>query len=264
MAVSVFDIFKIGIGPSSSHTVGPMRAALMFAHYLQDAHKLAEVHAIRISLYGSLGATGKGHGTDKGVILGLMGHAPESIDPDLTNDFIEDMRQTASLRVLGQHPLRFIEKEHILFHRREAMAEHPNGMKFEAFDAQQQLLATKSYLSVGGGFVVTAGAANTQILAAAEHVPFPVRTGDELMAVCASHSMTVAQIMLENEKTWRSTEEIRSRLLQIWAVMQACVERGCLTGPDPAQAHFGSTAPEIPAPPDDCALLCDRPPRPYA
>ena len=171
MAVSVFDIFKIGIGPSSSHTVGPMRAALMFAHHLRDEHTLTETHEIRISLYGSLGATGRGHGTDKGVILGLMGHAPESINPDLTAGFIDAMRNTNSLRVLNEHQIRFIEKEHVLFYRREAMPEHPNGMKFEAFDTNNELVVTKSYLSVGGGFVVTAGAANSQVLTAAQQLP---------------------------------------------------------------------------------------------
>src|SRR5450830_1936770 len=227
MAVSVFDIFKIGIGPSSSHTVGPMRAALMFAHHLRDEHTLTETHEIRISLYGSLGATGKGHGTDKGVILGLMGHAPDSINPDLIADLIEAMRKTASLRLLNVHTVRFVEKEHILFYRREAMAEHPNGMKFEAFDLNKQLIASKSYLSVGGGFVVTAGASNAQVLAAANQLPYAFTSGDELLKVCAEHKMSVAQIMWENEKSWRSAEEIRSQLLHIWAVMQACVKRGC-------------------------------------
>jgi L-serine dehydratase len=246
MAVSVFDIFKIGIGPSSSHTVGPMRAALMFANHLQDENKLADVHTIRIALYGSLGATGKGHGTDKGVILGLMGHAPDSVDPDLANGYLEDMRQSGTLRILDQHPVRFTEKEHILFYRREAMAEHPNGMKFEALDAQQQVVAAKAYLSVGGGFVVTAGAPNTQVMAAAQQLPYGFKTGDELLAICASHNMTVAQIMLENEKTWRSADDIRSQLLHIWSVMQACVERGCHSSdPMPGPLKVRRRAPDL-------------------
>ena len=227
MAVSVFDIFKIGIGPSSSHTVGPMRAALMFAHHLRDDHTLATTHEIRISLYGSLGATGKGHGTDKGVILGLMGHAPDSINPDLIGDLIDAMRKTSTLRLLNEQTVRFVEKEHIVFYRREAMPEHPNGMKFEAFDLDKKLIASKSYLSVGGGFVVTAGAPNAQVFAAASQLPYAFSSGDELLKVCADNQMSVAQIMWENEKTWRSAEEIRSQLLHIWAVMQACVKRGC-------------------------------------
>jgi L-serine dehydratase len=246
MAVSVFDIFKIGIGPSSSHTVGPMRAAMMFANHVKDQGVLSSMQQIKVSLYGSLGATGKGHGTDKGVILGLMGHAPESIDPDLTAGFIETMRHTNSLRVLNEHQIRFIEKEHVLFYRREAMPEHPNGMKFEAFDTNGELVATKSYLSVGGGFVVTAGAANSQVLTAAQQLPYPFKSGDELMKICADNGMSIAQVMLENEKTWRPEWEVRDKLLNIWSVMQACVERGSHSlDPMPGPLKVRRRAPDL-------------------
>ena len=246
MAVSVFDIFKIGIGPSSSHTVGPMRAAMMFANHLKDEGVLPSVQQIKVSLYGSLGATGKGHGTDKGVILGLMGHAPESINPDLTAGFINAMRNTNSLSVLNEHQIRFVEKEHVLFYRREAMPEHPNGMKFEAFDSSNELVATKSYLSVGGGFVVTAGATNSHVLTAAQQLPYPFKSGDELMKVCADSGMSIAQVMLENEKTWRPEWEIRDKLLDIWSVMQACVERGCHSlDPMPGPLKVRRRAPDL-------------------
>lgn len=133
MAVSVFDLFKIGIGPSSSHTVGPMRAALMFASGLEADGLMPQVASVRVELYGSLGATGKGHGTDRGVILGLMGEAPDTIDPDSIDAKLAELRASQSLSLLGRHAVRFTEKEHIAFYRREAMAEHPNGMKFHAF-----------------------------------------------------------------------------------------------------------------------------------
>lgn len=246
MAVSVFDIFKIGIGPSSSHTVGPMRAALMFANHLKEEALLPSIREVKVSLYGSLGATGKGHGTDKGVILGLMGHAPDTFNPDLATGLIATMRESGSLKLLNDCPIRFVEKEHVLFYRREAMPEHPNGMKFEAFGADQELVASKSYLSVGGGFVVTAGAANTQVIHAADRLPYAFRTGDELLKVCADNKMSIAEVMLENEKTWRQEWEIRDKLLEIWSVMQACVERGCHSlDPMPGPLKVRRRAPDL-------------------
>jgi len=246
MAVSVFDLFKIGIGPSSSHTVGPMRAAFMFATHLAQAGQLDRVVTVSVSLYGSLGATGKGHGTDKGVILGLMGFVPEHIDPNQVPALLGVLRSRRELLLLGQHPVRFVEKEHILFYRREAMPEHPNGMKCSALDADGQLLAEKKYLSVGGGFVVTAGAPNTHVLTALEKVAHPFHTGDELLAVCRQTGLSIAQVMLENEKCWHAEEEIRARLLEIWDVMQACVQRGC-SAHDPLPGPLGvrRRAPEL-------------------
>jgi L-serine dehydratase len=151
MAVSVFDLFKIGIGPSSSHTEGPMRAVLMFAQGLERDGLLDRVATIRSELYGSLGATGKGHGTDKGVMLGLMGLAPDTVDPAQINRLLHEVRSTRSLSLLGKRSLPFFEKDHILFYRRGAMAEHANGMKFHALDAQGQSLRESCYLSEGGG-----------------------------------------------------------------------------------------------------------------
>ena len=165
MAISVFDLFKIGIGPSSSHTVGPMRAASMFAQALQNDHMLAQVASVKCELYGSLGATGKGHGSDVAVMLGLMGHAPDTVDVEAVPILIAQARKTQSLSLLGGQVIPFREKEHLLMYRREAMAEHPNGMKFTAFSADGAVLRESKYLSVGGGFVVTAGAANEAVLA---------------------------------------------------------------------------------------------------
>jgi len=248
MAVSVFDLFKIGIGPSSSHTVGPMRAALMFASGLEADGLLPQVASVRVELYGSLGATGKGHGTDRGVILGLMGEAPDTIDPDTIETKLAALRASQSLSLLGRHAVRFTEKEHIAFYRREAMAEHPNGMKFHAFDAAGERLREARYLSVGGGFVVTAGGAdkNTQVLSAHDQLPHPFRSGRDLLTMCAATGKSIARLMLENELTWRSEAEVRSGLLNIWHVMQACVARGCRTeGELPGPFHVRRRAAEL-------------------
>ncbi|MEX3981700.1 L-serine ammonia-lyase [Paraburkholderia sp. EG287A] len=232
MAVSVFDLFKVGIGPSSSHTVGPMRAALMFAEGLERDGLLASTAAVKVELYGSLGATGKGHGTDRGVMLGLMGDAPDTVDPDTIGERLEAVRTSRQLALLGRHPIAFVPKEHVAFYR-QALPEHPNGMKLRALDANGDTLRESTYLSVGGGFVVTAGAPNTKVLAAAQQLPNPFTTGAEMLALCASTGKSIAQLMLENERVWHSDEQIRSGLLHIWNVMQSCVSRGCgINNPD--------------------------------
>lgn len=229
MAVSVFDLFKVGIGPSSSHTVGPMRAALMFAQGLARDGLMAQVANVRVELYGSLGATGKGHGTDKGVMLGLLGEAPDTVDPDRVEALIGAVRAARSLSLLGSHPVPFVEKEHIAFYRREALAEHPNGMKFHAFDSAGTSLREARYLSVGGGFVVTAGAANTHVRDADQQLPFPFRSGRAMLDMAAQSGKSIAQMMMANECVWRSEAEVHEGLQHLWNVMQACVARGIRT-----------------------------------
>ncbi|MEC3768165.1 MULTISPECIES: L-serine ammonia-lyase [Cupriavidus] len=246
MAVSVFDLFKVGIGPSSSHTVGPMRAALMFAQGLERDGLLPQVASVRVELYGSLGATGKGHGTDKGVILGLMGESPDTIDPDSIDTRLAALRKSRELSLLGRHIVPFVEKEHIAFYRREALAEHPNGMKFHAFDSGGASLREARYLSVGGGFVVTAGAPNTQVLNAAQQLPHPFRSGKDMLQMARDSGKSIARLMLENELTWRSEQEVVDGLLHIWDVMQACVARGCRTdGELPGPFKVKRRAPEL-------------------
>jgi L-serine dehydratase len=229
MAVSVFDLFKIGIGPSSSHTVGPMRAALMFVQGLERDGLLAATASVKVDLYGSLGATGKGHGTDRGVMLGLMGDAPDTVDPDTIATRLEAVRNSRTLALLGTHSVPFVQKEHISFYR-QALPEHPNGMKLHAFDQAGETLRVSTYLSVGGGFVVTAGAPNTKVLQAGGQLPNAFSTGNELLALCESTGKTIAQLMWENERAWRTDEETRAGLLKIWDVMQSCVARGCGIG----------------------------------
>jgi len=246
VAVSVFDLFKVGIGPSSSHTVGPMRAALMFAHGLERDGLLAQVASVRVELYGSLGATGKGHGTDKGVILGLMGESPDTVDPDTIDGKLAALRTHRELALLGKHAVPFVERDHIAFYRREAMAEHPNGMKFHAYDADGASLREARYLSVGGGFIVTAGAPNTQLQAAERQLPHPFRSGRAMLDMAHASGKTIAQLMLENELVWRSEKEVVDGLLHIWDVMQRCVARGCRTdGELPGPFKVRRRAPEL-------------------
>ncbi len=226
MAISVFDLFKIGIGPSSSHTVGPMRAARLFALALQHDGKLGATRSVRCALYGSLGATGKGHGSDKAVMLGLMGHAPDVVAVDAVAGLIAQVRATRSLCLLGEHPIDFVETEHLLLHRRETLPEHPNGMIFSAFDATGQLIKTSTYLSVGGGFVVTAGSANAAVLTEYKNVAYPFTSGRELLSICNMHGITIHELMWVNERTWRSDEDIQAGLQTIWQTMRDCVQRG--------------------------------------
>lgn len=246
MAVSVFDLFKVGIGPSSSHTVGPMRAAGMFAHGLERDGLLPRIASVRVELYGSLGATGKGHGTDKGVILGLMGESPDTVDPDAIDARLADLRASKLLSLLGRHTVPFVEREHVVFYRREAMAEHPNGMKFHAYDADGASLREARYLSVGGGFVVTAGAPNSQVLAAEKQLPHPFRSGRAMLDMAHASGKSIARLMLENELTWRTEQEVVDGLLHIWDVMQQCVARGCRTdGELPGPFKVRRRAPEL-------------------
>ena len=228
MAISVFDLFKIGIGPSSSHTVGPMRAARMFADALNHDGLLDRVHAVRVELFGSLGATGKGHGSDKAVMLGLEGEAPERIDPATIPDRMASIRSRKALLLLGTHRIDFNEADHLAFHRRRALPFHPNGLRFTASDAQEQPLCSRTYYSVGGGFVVNdTGTGEQRIKEDDTPLPHPYRSGAELLQRCAAHRLSISALMLENEQAWRSEPAIRQGLLEIWSVMQRCVERGC-------------------------------------
>jgi L-serine dehydratase len=226
MAISVFDLFKVGIGPSSSHTVGPMRAAGMFALLLQKEGLLDQTASVKAELYGSLGATGKGHGSHIGIMLGLMGHTPDMVDVDAVPGIIQKARTLETISLLALQPIVFREKESVLMYRREAMAEHPNGMQFSAFDAAGAVLRQAKYLSVGGGFVVTVGASNVNVLTAYQQVPYPFTSGDQLLALCKQHGLTISEVMWANERTWREDDEIRTQLLYLWRVMRECVQRG--------------------------------------
>ena len=223
MAISVFDLFKIGIGPSSSHTVGPMRAAAMFAHELLETGVVDRLVRIEVELFGSLGATGKGHGTDKAVILGLEGEAPETVDTDAIPARLEQVHANGQLRLLGDRPLDF----ELVFHRRKTLPYHPNGLIFHALGAGGQVLRERSYYSVGGGFVVDEdSAAEDRIISDRTRIPYPFGSGAELLALCERHRLRIADIALANERAWREEAEIRAGVLRIHRAMMDCMERG--------------------------------------
>ncbi|HSV71355.1 MAG TPA: L-serine ammonia-lyase [Methylibium sp.] len=234
MAVSVFDLFKIGIGPSSSHTVGPMRAARRFVERLAADDLLARSARVRCELYGSLGATGKGHGSDKAVLLGLMGEAPDTVDVDRIAERVAAVRATRRLALAGDHEIGFDEVQDLVFHRRESLPLHPNGMRLVAYDAGGAELANRCYYSVGGGFVLgeeqlAGGGSEPAIVPDATPLPHPFHSGDELLVRCAEVGGSIADVVRRNERVWRSDAEIDAGLLTIWAAMQACVDRGLRT-----------------------------------
>ena len=230
MAISVFDLFRIGIGPSSSHTVGPMRAAGMFVHELGASRVLADVERIQVELYGSLGATGKGHGTDKAVILGLQGELPDSVDVNAIPSRLEQVRTSGQLRLPCAKTLAFDGQADLVFNKQEALPYHPNGLVFRALGRGGRVLDERTYYSVGGGFVVSAAAAGADRIVEDQTVlALPFTTGAQLLGHCTEQGLSISQGMLQNERAWRTEAEIRSGLLTIWQVMQACVERGCQT-----------------------------------
>ena len=228
MAISTFDLFTIGIGPSSSHTVGPMRAARLFASKLDDMDTLERVSALTIRLYGSLGATGRGHGTDKAVILGLEGATPESVEVDAIPQRIADLGKHKLLRVLGRHEIAFDPRENLIFEKRASLPGHPNGMQFSALNADGEEILTRVYYSVGGGFVVNENKTDAPVIEEAEvDLPYPFESGEELLRLCAKHTLSISDLMLQNELAWRSEAQLREKLLYIWHAMQACVKKGC-------------------------------------
>ncbi len=232
MAISVFDLFSIGIGPSSSHTVGPMRAARMFARRLKSEGLLAQAATVRAELFGSLGATGHGHGTPRAVLLGLEGNSPRTVDLEQADADVARIRQTGRLRLLGHelgaaHEIGFDEPAQLILHRRRALPYHANGMTLCAYDAAGLPLLEKTYYSVGGGFVVDEDAIGADRIVLDDTVlRHPFRTGEELLRLTRETGLSISALMLENERAWRTEEQIRAGLLDIWRVMRECVERG--------------------------------------
>ncbi|MDR2334364.1 MAG: L-serine ammonia-lyase [Burkholderiaceae bacterium] len=236
MAVSVFDLFKIGIGPSSSHTVGPMRAARQFVQRLARGEpQLAHVARIRCVLYGSLGATGRGHASDIAVMLGLAGFAPDTVDVDAVDGFIARVRKDGRLPLPDGPEIAFRQGVDLVLDASVTLPFHANGMRFEAWDAEGVQLDSQVYYSVGGGFIVSeeaAGDAQRQAAIApdTDMLPLPFHSGEQLLAQARAHGGSMARVMRTNERHWRSDAEIDAGLLSIWGAMQACVARGCGTG----------------------------------
>ena len=248
MAVSTFDLYKIGIGPSSSHTVGPMRAAARFVeHHLAEAGRLGDVARVRAEVFGSLALTGRGHGTDKAVLMGLEGHWPNRIDPDLIPAALERIRGSKLVRLHGGREIAFNEKSDLVMNKRQKLPFHTNGMRFIAYDANGAEIASRDYYSVGGGFVVNQDeAAEDRIVADTTPVAHPFSSGDELLARCAESGLSIAQLMLENERAWRSDDEVIAGLRELWQAMQDCVARGIRqTGTLPGGLHVSRRAPSL-------------------
>ncbi|SNR50667.1 L-serine ammonia-lyase [Blastococcus mobilis] len=230
MTISAFDLFKVGIGPSSSHTVGPMRAASSFAARLREQRLLARVAGVRCELFGSLGATGHGHGSVKAVVLGLEGEEPDLVDPVAAEPRVETIRHEGKLRLAGDHLIAFSVDDDVVLHRRKRLDFHSNGMLFVASDADGTELSRREYYSVGGGFVLDEDeAGNRVIVEDSTPVRYPFRTGEQLLAHTRETGLRISDLMLANELSWRGESEIRAGLLHIWSVMQECVERGTRT-----------------------------------
>ena len=230
MAISVFELFKIGIGPSSSHTVGPMKAALEFVQDLDNSGRLEQVARLKSELFGSLGATGAGHGSPKAVILGLEGESPESVEVAAIAQRVADAKEGGRINLMGKHQIPFTYTEDLIMHRNKSLPYHSNGMSFAAYDAQGNTLSEKCYYSVGGGFVVDESAADSgYIVEDATQLPYPFTTAAELLEQCAQSGLSISALMMENEKAWRSEDEINEGLLKIWRVMNDCIDRGCRT-----------------------------------
>jgi len=232
----VFDLFKLGVGPSSSHTMGPMTAAKRFTDRLSDLGVLARVHRVAVTLYGSLALTGRGHATDRAVIQGLAGFTPATIDPDAAEQALEATRANSWLVLGGETGIEFDEARDILWKGRERKPQHPNALTFQAFDAAGAALDERTWFSIGGGFVLDEDeiAANTPPVRTIPE-PHPFGSGEALLAVAESAGLTIAELMLANETSVRSETEVRDGLDAIWAAMEACMERGmrqegCLPG----------------------------------
>ena len=226
MSLSVFEIFKVGIGPSSSHTMGPMRAAREFVLGLKRDGLLEATQQIAVRLYGSLALTGVGHGTDRAVLVGLEGAEPESVDPDSIEPAIARIRQSGRIRLLGEHEIAFDEPLQLLFMRHERLPRHSNGMRFTALGSQAKLLREEDYYSVGGGFILRGDEEEAQDAGTRAPPPYPFTSGEELLAQCREHGLEIFELVLANERTWAPEKEVRAKLLHLWTVMQACVERG--------------------------------------
>ncbi|GAB3377943.1 L-serine ammonia-lyase [Lysobacter fragariae] len=248
MAVSSFDLFKIGVGPSSSHTVGPMRAAARFVQaWLVDHGDLARTARVRAEVFGSLALTGRGHGTDKAVLMGLEGHLPNGIDPDLIPATLERIRANKRIRLHGEHEIGFDEKHDLIMNKRQKLPYHTNGMRFTAYDAAGNVIATRDYYSVGGGFVVNQDeAAEDRIVADTTELPYPFNSGADLLAHSERTGLPIANLMYANEEVWRTRAEIDAGLDEIWAAMQACVARGIReSGTLPGGLHVARRAPAL-------------------
>ncbi len=262
MALSVFDLFKIGIGPSSSHTVGPMIAADRFARGLAQDGLLTSTERVTVELFGSLGATGKGHGSIPAVALGLMGERPDAVDPERTPKRIATITSSGQVSLLGEHPITFKFADDIILHTTKQARFHSNAMVFRAYDTAGAVLAERTFYSIGGGFVLD----DTQVsdgddpIVVADKTPvrYPFSTGDELLSRATETGLRISDIVMANEMTWHTEEYVRAGLLRIWAVMQECIQAGIDTdGVLPGGLKVRRRAPQLSAKLSDATVSSD-------
>jgi L-serine dehydratase len=231
MAISTFDLFSVGIGPSSSNTVGPMRAARLFVETLRAKGQLIKVSRIKAEMYGSLGATGVGHGTSKAVLLGLEGEQPESVDVASIEDRVAKISAERSIRLGGTQRIEFDHQADVILYRKRVLPLHSNGMVFTAYNQASEVLSKQTYYSVGGGFVIDDSAKGSDYLTEDPRTfAYPFESANQLLELCREHNLSISQLMFENEKSWRSEEQIREDLLNLWSVMQASVANGVENG----------------------------------
>ena len=226
MSISVLDLFSIGIGPSSSHAIGPMRAARRFLDTIEQTGTLDLVESVVVTLYGALALTGKGHGTDRAVVMGLAGERPDEVDPDDVGDRFDEVSATGELRLDHRHPIAFTPSRDIVFDRERTLPRHPNALQFTARDRSGTVLLDAVYYSVGGGFVV----GEDESLEGAtddSELPYPFRTGNEMLRLASESGLSVSEMTWRNECCYRDRESVRSEFLRRWEVMQACAQRGC-------------------------------------
>ncbi|REG86781.1 L-serine ammonia-lyase [Marinomonas pollencensis] len=227
MAISLFDLFKVGIGPSSSHTVGPMVAACQFSEQLEALNLLSQVSSLKVDLYGSLGATGKGHGTGKAVLMGLEGALPDVVDPSIIEGRVSEIESSSVIKLLTKQAVSINVQTDLIYHRIDRLDFHANGMVLEAFAASGESLHQSTFYSVGGGFIVEENAqGEVELVEDNTVLPFEFHSAETLISLCKKHDLSIAQIMLENEKVWRSEAQIRSGIIGIWNVMEECVKNG--------------------------------------
>lgn len=229
MAISIFELFKIGIGPSSSHTVGPMRAAYLFVEGLTSQIFFKDISRIKVDLFGSLGATGKGHGSDKAILLGLTGEQPDKIDPQIIPTKLQNIRSTKEVNIFQKKVISFNEDFDLIMHREESLPYHPNGMRFTAYNKDGVVLRSKIFYSVGGGFVLNDDHIANQgdpLKPDARVLKYPFTTMKALLEICNKNKLSISQVMLANETSWQSEEKTKAGLMHIWNIMKACVEKG--------------------------------------
>jgi L-serine dehydratase len=228
MTISIFDLFSIGIGPSSSHTVGPMRAAHTFIANLVKNKKLSNADRIQIELFGSLAFTGKGHGTDKAILSGLEGNAPDTVDPELLKSRAQTIIETQSIRLNNQTEIPFHYLTDFIYNFKELLPAHTNGMRFKAFDQNQQEISSEIYYSIGGGFIFNEEEAAHSNKTMSDF-PYPFTTAKELLDQCEKNNLSISELMLKNESSIRPLAEVKERLLKIATIMEECIDTGCHT-----------------------------------